>query len=363
MRKTLMTFLLFALTMAQASGQTVKTWMNSPTLVADGKTVTYLTVYQTTDDEDELYRSFEIHLTVPEGISIAQRKEGRKMVDDISLNAIRFDGLPQTLAVSMPNSTSITAVCVNTTNKETYYRDDEDGNIIEELFTIGLVADPDMANGKYDVEMTIAKFELPTGGGVTLTSPAKSTMTITGGQGSADELLYTLGGSGYGTLILPFEAELPDGVKAYTCTGLEGQSVVMKEQSIVPACTPVVLSGIPGSYTFTGTGTASEDCYTSGLLTGVMKETQIEDGYVLQQQGGVTGFYFVDANAPKTVPANRCYLNIPAAVKMLSIGMDADAIEEIVKKGKAIIYDLNGRRVTGEVRGVKVKEGRKIINK
>lgn len=363
MKKTLMTLLLFVLTMAQASGQTVKTWMSSPTMVADGKTVTYLTVYQTTDDEDELYRSFEIHMTVPEGIGIAQRKEGRKMVDDISLNAIRFDGLPQSLAVSMPNSTSITAVCVNTTNKETFYRDDEDGNIVEELFTIGLVADPNMVNGKYDIEMTGAKFELPTGGGVTLTSPARSTMTITGGQGSAEELLYTLGDSGYGTLILPFVAELPNGIKAYTCTGLEGFSVVMEEQDIVPACTPVVLSGIPGSYTFTGTGTAGEDSYTNGLLTGVMKDTQIEDGYVLQHQGGVTGFYFVDANAPKTVPANHCYLNLPASVKMLGLILDANSIGKIMSEGRAIIYDLNGRRATKEARGVVVKEGRKVVRK
>lgn len=180
--------------------------------------------------------------------------------------------------------------------------------------------------------------------------------------GNESNLNYNLTVIGYGTLILPFEAELPEGVKVYTCTGLDGLMVVMEEQSVIPACTPVVLSGTPGSYTFTGTGEATEDSYTTGLLTGVLKATVVEDGYVLQQQAGVTGFYCVDANDPKTVPANRCYLNVPAAVKMLGLSMDADAIEEIVKEGKAVIYDLNGRRVTGNVRGVKVKEGRKFIN-
>lgn len=351
---------MFAVIHAMASDN-LKVWMNNPVMVADGKTVTYLTIYQT-DVEDE-YWNFEVHISLPAGVHIAQRKEGRKMVDDVTLNADRFEGMPHSIGVSMPDATSFVAICTNMTSKDPYYNDDADGNIVEELFTVGLVADEEMVNGTYDIGLEVAKFVRPDVTGHTLTNCSTSKMTITGGVDNGSDINYTLGTTGYGTLILPFEAELPEGVKVYTCTGLDGLMVVMEEQSVVPACTPVILAGTPGSYTFTGTGEATEDSYTTGLLTGVLKATVVEDGYVLQQQAGVTGFYCVDANDPKTVPANRCYLNVPAAVKMLGLSMDADAIEEIVKEGKAVIYDLNGRRVTGNVRGVKVKEGRKFIKK
>lgn len=175
-------------------------------------------------------------------------------------------------------------------------------------------------------------------------------------------LNYNLTTSGYGTIVLPFDAELPKGVKAYTCTALDGQTVVMEEQSMVPACTPVVLVGTPGSYAFTGIGEASEVSYTYGLLTGVFNATQVEDGYVLQQQAGEIGFYCIDANAPKTVPANRCYLNIPATVKMLYLDV-ADIIESIKSENDEKTYDLTGRRVARNTPGVKVVKGRKVIKK
>lgn len=359
MKKILMTCILCMFVVGSMASDKLKVWMNNPVMVADGTTVTYLTVYQT-DEEDE-YWNFEVHINLSAGIHIAKRKEGRKMVDDVTLNPDRFEGMPHTIGVNMPDATSLVAICTNMSSKEPYYNDDADGNVVEELFTIGLTADEGMVNGTYDMELAVAKFVRTDVTGHTLTNSATSKMTITGGVDNGGEIIYTLGNSGYGTLILPFDADLPEGVSAYTCTGIDGNTVLMEQQGLIPANTPVIMSGTPGTYTFTGESCASEDSYTEGLLTGVFKATVIDDGYVLQQQNGIVGFYYVDAEEPKTVPANRCYLSVPAGAKMLSLLEDTDGINAIDSSEEAGAYALDGKKVGKKAKGVVIKGGVKIV--
>lgn len=344
----------------QASANDLKVWLSNPTMVADGKTVTYLTVFQT--DAEQLYWSFELHVKLPKGLRIAQRKEGREMVDDVTLNPIRFDHLPHTIGVTIVRDT-LNVVCMNTSNDKLYYRDDEDGNIIPELFTVGLVADPGMQNGKYELEMTVAKF-----GRLdfrnTLVSPAKAVMTVTGGQAAEGEVQYTLSQAGYGTLILPYEAGLPDGLRAFTCTRVEDSKAVLEEQPSIAANTPVILHGKPGTYTFAGEGTATEKAYTHGLLTGVYEDTEVGSGYVMQQQGGVLGFYAIGADSPRVVPANRCYLSAPSDARRIGLWLgDGVGLEEVAGQGacEAVIYDLAGRRVESRVKGIIIKNRKKVV--
>lgn len=364
MKKKFITCLLCMLTaICSMASDNLKLWMNDPVMVADGKTITYLTIYQT--DEDDQYWNFQIEINLPAGIHIAKRKSGRNMVDDVTLNADRFEGLSHTISVNMPDATSFKAICTNSASKQPYYNDDADGNIVSELFTVGLIADEGMTNGMYDIGMYVAKFVRTDGEtGHSLTDCAQSKMTITGGVDDSNSIIYTLGTSGYGTLILPFEAELPEGVSAYTCTGLDGSTILMQQQATIPACTPVILSGVPGTYTFTGEGTPAEDSYTDGVLTGVFRATVIDEGYVLQQQNGVVGFYYVDAADPKTVPANRCYLSVPAEIKMFTLfADDTDGIADIRDTDDSKVFNLEGRLVGKNFKGIVVKDGTKIFRK
>lgn len=343
-------------------GYDLKVWLSNPTMVADGKTVTYLTFYQT--DSEELYWNFEIHVKLPQGIHIAKRQEGRKTVNDATLNPIRFEGLPHTLGVNMPDATTLKTICVNMSSRDTYYRDDVDGNVIPELFTVGLIADPEMQNGKYEIEMTVAKFVRTDVTGYTLESPAKAVMTVTGGQGAEGELQYTLSEAGYGTLILPYDAEVPDGLGAYACRRVENSRAVLEQQASIVANTPVILHGTPGTYTFTGEGIAAEGPHTDGLLTCVYEATEISDGYVLQQQNGVVGFYVVDPNVPRVVPANRCYLCMPSGIKYIGFWEDQEvgiADMDGVTGTDVIVYDLTGRRVEKKLTGIIIKNGKKVI--
>lgn len=362
MRRKILSVLVLLLSCAQTFGFDLKIWLSDPVMVADGKTVTYLTFYQT--DSEDLYWMFELHAKLPKGIHIAKRMEGRKEVNDAKLNAIRFEGLPHVLGVNMPDATTFNVTCVNSSSKDTYYRDDVDGNVIPELFTVGLVADPDMQNGKYEIEITKAIFMRADLTGNDLVSPAKATMTVTGGQGAEGEIQYTMSDACYGTMILPYDAEVPAGLSAYTCPRMEGTSVVLEQQESIPANTPVILYGTPGIYTFSGENTATEKTYTCGLLTGVYESTEITDGYVLQKHNDEVAFYAVDPNVPRTVPAGRCYLNATSDINCIrfwngvenGIGIVTDATSPDI-----IAYDLKGRRVDGNTRGVIIKNRKKVL--
>lgn len=353
---------------AQEQEQTLKVWMSNPTMVADGTTTTYLTVYQTdinADGTHNLYAQFEMRLNVPEGITVATKRVGRKDVNDITLNEERFDGI----SISEPSiakTPGLISISTLNTGTESYYPDSESGETIEELFTIGLKADPSMTNGTYEIFLSDVKFIRLDASAETPNETVKATMTVTGGQASEGEICYTLSDAGVGTLILPYDAELPNGLNAYRCVSLQETTLVLEEQANIAAHTPVLLQGAPGTYTFTGTPTEGEDSYTSGLLTGVMEATAITTGYVLQTQDGVTGFYAVDSGRPITVPGGRCYLQMEAGVKMLDILFPEDATgincfsNSPLKR--ADTYNVAGQIVNGKcLRGIYIRDGKKMI--
>ncbi len=179
------------------------------------------------------------------------------------------------------------------------------------------------------------------------------------------EVVYTLTEAGYGTLILPFDAELPEGLAAYTCTELDGSKLVLQEQTAIRANVPLVMQGTPGIYVFRGDDISMEDSYTEGLLTGVYAPATLTGSYVLQNQKGVTGFYPVNAGAPVTVPAYRCYLQCGTEYDCLSICFEsATGIGRVEREGEAEPwYDLQGRQVENPRCGVYIHRNKKVILK
>lgn len=346
---------------AQAQRETVKVWADDVTLTADGKTITYVKVYEHSDEHD--YTSFSMSLKVPRGIKIGKVKSGRNMVNAISLSQRATD--THTIACDMPDdSVSINIMSFSMQNDE-FYPDDEDGNPMDELFTIGLVGDPSLYNGTYAVEIAEATFARVVDDDVVggYSDPVYFQLNVTGGQ-EPSEVTFTLTDAGYGTLILPFDAALPEGLSAYTCTELEGTTVVARLQPSIRANVPLLMQGTPGTYVFRGGGASPSDSYTEGLLTGVYAPVLLTEGYVLQNQNGVTGFYPVSADAPVTVPANRCYLQYGMEYECLPIRFETTGVGRVERDGTdAAWYDLQGRRVTNPRRGVYIRQDKKVILK
>ena len=346
-------------TRAQAQTQTLEVWGHDITMTADGTTVTHLTISER-DVVD--YTGFSLTIVVPKGIHVAQVRSGREYVDDISLNIDRATST-HTIACNMPQEDIIKVISYSTQNQN-YYPDDIDGNPVTDIFTIGLVADPTMVNGEYEVSIIDCKFAQAPSGASQPQAPVTMKMTVTGGVDGV-RVGCTLGADGVGTLILPFDAPLPQSVSAYTCSALDGTTLRLDPVTSLTAGTPVIVTGTPGTYTFTGLPTCTETTYTTGLLTGVLEDTPISSGYVLQKQDAATAsaFYRVDAARPVTVPAYKCYLNAAGTAAVMRFADWVTAVKSInADAAKDRIYGIDGRRIDKPVApGVYIKNRKKYL--
>ncbi len=174
--------------------------------------------------------------------------------------------------------------------------------------------------------------------------------------------------AGYATYYAPFTVNLSKSqtnVVAYIVTGIsENNELVMEqiEDGIIPAYQPVLLEGdaciIPES--------GDEEPYVEpkGILEGVEEDGLATIGnYVLQSQNGVVGFYQVTEEVQPEVKANRATLVVPndkAKVKAFFFG-EATAISTVATSNNAVIFDLQGRKVSDAQKGIFVVNGKKVI--
>lgn len=180
------------------------------------------------------------------------------------------------------------------------------------------------------------------------------------------------------TLILPFDAELPENVKAYSCSEVKNNVLTLVEAESLKANTPYLVNGYENDYDFSGYGLADKDCYTDGLFTGTYVEyhtTANSNTYVLQNVNSELGFYLVDENEQPAVDAYCCYITYEAqggeeqaSMFLLSGGQgdDPTAIEGTGHKaqGAVLVYDLMGRKVTTMEKGkFYIVNGVKVIIK
>lgn len=181
-----------------------------------------------------------------------------------------------------------------------------------------------------------------------------------------------------GTLILPFDAALPSGLKAYTCNDIEGDLLTLTPAASIEACTPYIVyaeSGYSGNLTGTAELTDDDnvtDVFTDGYLTGVLTGTTVNTGYILQNQG--EGPMFYDAEGVTfSLPAGRCYLTPPASpIKSFAFNFgDTDGIEEFQGTplpnrggvGGETLFDLSGRPVSSPSGGIYIQGTRKVVVK
>ena len=195
----------------------------------------------------------------------------------------------------------------------------------------------------------------------------------------------TVNEGGHSTLVLPYEAAMPDGCEAYTVTGVNEQNKLVGEAiQTIPANKPVLLENA-GTYDFSAnnvTVAATPAELTNGILTGVYdNSTKTPVGsYALQTQGGVQAFYHATSEevAPTMTPFTA-YLTDDASnqanVNRLIFDFednDVTGIEQVEAAAKAAtvveIYDLSGRKVSAPVKGInlmKMSDGtvKKVIVK
>ena len=365
--KTILLATGFALIAGRTDGQNIQTsalrvWMDDITITADGQTATRLTVYENDTERD--YTAFNMSILLPEGVTVAQVKKGRVMVNSIELSVRAAE--THNISCNMESPTLLKVMCSSTQN-DNLYPDDEDGNLVDELFYVDLIADPSMMNGTYSVQTEGVVFAHNQNNVVTgyVPDPLPSfTLTITGGQDGLS-IPYTMTSAGVGTIVLPFDAEVPKGLKVFTATDVVDGVVQLTEQTEIKAGTPLLVTGEEGTYSFKGAAMTAETEFTEGVLTGTTEQKVITEGYVLQRLGGVTGFYRVDPAKPVTVPAYRCWLSWRGTAEVVGLSVDLDGISKTKndRTDNDKWFDLSGRRTDARRAGVYVQQGKKTLRK
>ena len=181
-----------------------------------------------------------------------------------------------------------------------------------------------------------------------------------------------------GTLILPFDASLPSGLKVYTCNAIDGDLLTLTPAAGIEACTPYIVyaeNGYSGNLSGTATLTDADnvtDIFADGYLMGVLTGTTVNSGYILQNQGSGPMFYDAE-DVTFSLPAGRCYLTPPTSpVKAFAFNFgDTDGIEEfqgtpLPNRGGAVgeaLFDLSGRKVESPARGIYIQGTRKVVVK
>ncbi len=177
-------------------------------------------------------------------------------------------------------------------------------------------------------------------------------------------------------LYLDYATTIPTGVTAYTGVLSDDEStlkVTKIDGDVLPEnCAVLVKATEAGEYKFEASD-ATADGITS-VLKGVTANTNITDlaetGKVVLTLGmkdGVVGFR-KPANAQ--IMANKAYLlvsevNAAKGVK-IAFGGETTGISEIdstANEANEAVYDLTGRRVSADAKGLLIKNGKKFINK
>ncbi len=343
-----------------AQTETLKVWMDDAIVTADGTSITKLSVYE--NDEVD-YTAFSMSLVVPYGVKVAQVKSGREYVNDIALSERAAS--THSIACNLSEDGRTIKIISSSTQKDNFYPDDESGNLIDEIFQIGLIADPSLANGDYDIEIVDCKFVLKSAAASQPQEAVTAKLTIQGGTDSS-KINYMLDDAGCGTIILPFEAQIPEGIKVYRCHTIDNNIVVPEEQNVIPANVPLLVLGTPGTYSFSGIATQSKDSYSDGDFVGVYSDRAITSGYILKAVDGVTGFYGVDSETGAEISTYGCYMQAIDGIPNLSIDFTTTGLDNIrANDGKAgSFYDMLGRKVNAiSGKGVYVRRGEKIIVK
>ncbi len=203
-----------------------------------------------------------------------------------------------------------------------------------------------------------------------------------------DIVEWTLGAD-YGTLILPFAADVPSGLKAYTAVTVSSDELTLTNAGSISANTPHIIGGTAGTYYFAGVPTnGSTTSYSdnSSILMGTLPAVQTsttnylytepttvavsQGNYVLQNQDDTTAFYLVDSD-DITCGSYHCYLNgtaVTSGVKSITftfgddVATRIDAVESADAESEAI-YDLSGRRVAKAQKGIYIVNGKKMVIK
>ena len=195
-----------------------------------------------------------------------------------------------------------------------------------------------------------------------------------------EEDVVTVSEAGWATMYLGYQAYIPEGVNAYTISGVEnGYVTKVSVEGVIPANTGVLLENA-GTFTFKK---AAKDvnALEGNLMKGSVEDTYVEGTAYVLANHAETGVGMYKAELNKDAEGNdgtthfknnagKAYLVLPAEQSTVAFyGFDWDGttgISEVKGESGNVkgIYDLTGRRVEEiTAPGIYIVGGKKVLVK
>ena len=323
-----------------------------------------------------IYTGYEMDITLPEGIELNYYKnapdvalyKGSGCIYPFEEDRDGNKTFTHTATVSYGEvaARTIRIACISTSSQNFT-------STSGKLLTIYLKASAFAKPG--DVSLALSNCKLATFDDKTMTTTGyvpeqKEISGITVGNNATVPVSVT---SQWGTLMLPFPAELPEGMKAYSCSSNDTENLILSPVNSIKAFTPYIVYSENGfTSNLTGTVNASNypasDIVTAGYLKASVKAQTVTEGYVLQKQGGVVQFYKVNSEKPVNIPAGKCWAVLPqqlAAKAAFGITVDNTtgiASPNVGNTSANDCYTLDGIKVNQVRKGtIYINNGRKVI--
>ena len=380
MKKVLLTFL-FGIASSSFWAATTPTdyFSVSETKLTPGGDAAYVDV---TLHGSKIYTAFQLDMELPVGLSVATNANGALRVSQL------YDICPATVDEDTGTSTyshilskgygvigkrTLRIICYSTSS-EAFTA--QEGRVFRVYLKSDIYAKP----GKADIKITntvITPVDLSdvypddySVSTVTVDTPASMSISVT----SANK---------WGTVLVPFAATVPDGLRVFSPSGFTGDDdkyLALNEAKEFIPYKPYMVYADAG---FSGTvsGNLEESYYPSSTMVGsndylrsCLEPTDISEGYIMQNQGSDDGaMFYTIFNKTFTIPAGKCWLIRPASggfSEAKSIGfriMNDENISTGIGKyttaGNAdAVYSIDGKIVTNPVVGnIYVIGGRKVL--
>lgn len=307
------------------------------------------------------YTAVTLDIYLPEGLAFAPKvkkgketfcEKGEACFDDHSVSAaVQADGALRVVVMS--------------TSSETFWDDET------EVFKFYVKALPFAKPGPVTLQVKNCFYN--TAAAVQVDTDDTSISNKVSVATSATATLAITSENKWSTLVVPFDAELPEGVSAYTCgsKGKEDGTVVLSPVNSLSAYKPYVLysengfegelSGEVDAEKYPDSGVVEEG-YLKGAVT---PQTATAGEYVLSKVEDVVQFYKVTNS--KAIPAGKCWMVLPSGVSAkenfgfeISTGIK-NVIKEKTAEGR---YTLDGRKInTARPQQLYIEGGKKFIGK
>ena len=180
----------------------------------------------------------------------------------------------------------------------------------------------------------------------------------------------------WSTCILPFDAELPTGVTAYSTSAKttidDADYLILSKVNALEGYKPYILyseTAYSGSLegTVDATKYPTEGYVTDGYLNGAITVQQITDGFVLQNLTEGMKFYATGGQT-FSIPAGKCWVTLPSAeAKAFGFALeDETGVKPIrdLKQYENEVYDLSGKKIDirqTRVNHIYIINGQKVL--